>query len=134
MRYWRKEMKQDIINLKSEQLDRRYLNELIRINYYAHVINAIDNKVDFDINEDLPSLIRFGDQQIFVELMRNICEDVLESYGMLGKVEEFYDQLSLPEVDTRTVYENVNNYVMPYADLDAFDVYVMDCLKEDARE
>ena len=134
MRYWRKEMKQDIINLKSEQLDRRYLNELFRINYYAHVINAIDNKVDFDINEDLPSLIRFGDQQIFVELMRNICEDVLESYGMLGKVEEFYDQLSLPEVDTRTVYENVNNYVMPYADLDAFDVYVMDCLKEDARE
>lgn len=127
-------MKQDIIDLKSEQLDRRYLNELIRINYYAHVINAIDNKVDFDINEDLPSLIRFGDQQIFVELMRNICEDVLESYGMLGKVEEFYDQLSLPEVDTRTVYENVNNYVMPYADLDAFDVYVMDCLKEDARE
>ena len=134
MRYWRKEMKQDIMNLKSEQLDRRYLNELIRINYYAHVINAIDNKVDFDINEDLPSLIRFGDQQIFVELMRNICEDVLESYGMLGKVEEFYDQLSLPEVDTRTVCENVNNYVMPYADLDAFDVYVMDCLKEDARE
>ena len=127
-------MKQDIIDLKSEQLDRRYLNELVRINYYAHVINAIDNKVDFDINEDLPSLIRFGDQQIFVELMRNICEDVLESYGMLGKVEEFYDQLSLPEVDTRTVYENVNNYVMPYADLDAFDVYVMDCLKEDARE
>lgn len=127
-------MKQDIINLKSEQLDRRYLNELIRINYYAHVINAIDNKVDFDINEDLPSLIRFGDQQIFIELMRNICEDVLESYGMLGKVEEFYDQLSLPEVDTRTVYENVNNYVMPYADLDAFDVYVMDCLREDARE
>lgn len=127
-------MKQDIINLKSDQLDRRYMNELIRINYYAHVINAIDNKVDFDINEDLPSLIRFGDQQIFVELMRNICEDVLESYGMLGKVEEFYDQLSLPEVDTRTVYENVNNYVMPYADLDAFDVYVMDCLKEDARE
>ena len=127
-------MKQDIINLKSEQLDRRYMNELIRINYYAHVINAIDNKVDFDINEDLPSLIRFGDQQIFIELMRNICEDVLESYGMLGKVEEFYDQLSLPEVDTRTVYENVNNYVMPYADLDAFDVYVMDCLKEDARE
>ena len=127
-------MKQDIINLKSEQLDRRYINELIRINYYAHVINAIDNKVDFDINEDLPSLIRFGDQQIFVELMRNICEDVLESYGMLGKVEEFYDQLSLPEVDTRTVCENVNNYVMPYADLDAFDVYVMDCLKEDARE
>ena len=127
-------MKQDIVNLKSEQLDRRYLNELIRINYYAHVINAIDNKVDFDINEDLPSLIEFGDQQIFVELMRNICEDVLESYGMLGKVEEFYDQLSLPEVDTRTVYENVNNYVMPYADLDAFDVYVMDCLKEDARE
>ena len=127
-------MKQDIIDLKSEQLDRRYLNELIRINYYAHVINAIDDKVDFDINEDLPSLIRFGDQQIFVELMRNICEDVLESYGMLGKVEEFYDQLSLPEVDTRTVYENVNNYVMPYADLDAFDVYVMDCLKEDARE
>ena len=127
-------MKQDIINLKSEQLDRRYMNELIRINYYAHVINAIDNKVDFDINEDLPSSIRFGDQQIFVELMRNICEDVLESYGMLGKVEEFYDQLSLPEVDTRTVYENVNNYVMPYADLDAFDVYVMDCLKEDARE
>lgn len=127
-------MKQDIINLKSDQLDRRYLNELIRINYYAHVINAIDDKVDFDINEDLPSLIRFGDQQIFVELMRNICEDVLESYGMLGKVEEFYDQLSLPEVDTRTVYENVNNYVMPYADLDAFDVYVMDCLKEDARE
>ena len=127
-------MKQDIINLKSEQIDRRYMNELIRINYYAHVINAIDNKVDFDINEDLPSLIRFGDQQIFVELMRNICEDVLESYGMLGKVEEFYDQLSLPEVDTRTVYENVNNYVMPYADLDAFDVYVMDCLKEDARE
>ena len=109
-------MKQDIINLKSEQLDRRYMNELIRINYYAHVINAIDNKVDFDINEDLPSSIRFGDQQIFVELMRNICEDVLESYGMLGKVEEFYDQLSLPEVDTRTVYENVNNYVMPYAD------------------
>ena len=134
MRYWRKEMKQDIINLKSDQLDRRYMNELIRINYYAHVINAIDDKVDFDINEDLPSLIRFGDQQIFVELMRNICEDVLESYGMLGKVEEFYDQLSLPEVDTRTVYENVNNYVMPYADLDAFDVYVMDCLKEDARE
>lgn len=127
-------MKQVIIDLKSEQLDRRYMNELIRINYYAHVINAIDNKVDFDINEDLPSLIRFGDQQIFVELMRNICEDVLESYGMLGKVEEFYDQLSLPEVDTRTVYENVNNYVMPYADLDAFDVYVMDCLKEDARE
>ena len=127
-------MKQDIIDLKSEQLDRRYLNELVRINYYAHVINAIDNKVDFDINEDLPSLIRFGDQQIFVELMRNICEDVLESYGMLGKVEEFYDQLSLPEVDTRTVYENVNNYVMPYADLDAFDVYVMDCLREDARE
>ena len=127
-------MKQDIINLKSEQLDRRYLNELIRINYYAHVINAIDNKVDFDINEDLPNLIRFGDQQIFIELMRNICEDVLESYGMLGKVEEFYDQLSLPEVDTRTVCENVNNYVMPYADLDAFDVYVMDCLKEDARE
>ena len=127
-------MKQDIMNLKSEQLDRRYMNELIRINYYAHVINAIDNKVDFDINEDLPSLIRFGDQTIFVELMRNICEDVLESYGMLGKVEEFYDQLSLPEVDTRTVYENVNNYVMPYADLDAFDVYVMDCLKEDARE
>ena len=127
-------MKQDIVNLKSDQLDRRYINELIRINYYAHVINAIDNKVDFDINEDLPSLIRFGDQQIFVELMRNICEDVLESYGMLGKVEEFYDQLSLPEVDTRTVYENVNNYVMPYADLDAFDVYVMDCLKEDARE
>lgn len=127
-------MKQDIINLKSEQLDRRYLNELIRINYYAHVINAIDDKVDFDINEELPSLIRFGDQQIFVELMRNICEDVLESYGMLGKVEEFYDQLSLPEVDTRTVCENVNNYVMPYADLDAFDVYVMDCLKEDARE
>ena len=127
-------MKQDIINLKSEQLDRRYMNELIRINYYAHVINAIDDKVDFDINEELPSLIRFGDQQIFVELMRNICEDVLESYGMLGKVEEFYDQLSLPEVDTRTVCENVNNYVMPYADLDAFDVYVMDCLKEDARE
>ena len=127
-------MKQDIIDLKSEQLDRRYMNELIRINYYAHVINAVDDKVDFDINEDLPSLIRFGDQQIFVELMRNICEDVLESYGMLGKVEEFYDQLSLPEVDTRTVYENVNNYVMPYADLDAFDVYVMDCLKEDARE
>lgn len=127
-------MKQDILNLKSEQLDRRYLNELIRINYYAHVINAIDNKVDFDINEDLPSSIRLGDQQIFVELMRNICEDVLESYGMLGKVEEFYDQLSLPEVDTRTVCENVNNYVMPYADLDAFDVYVMDCLKEDARE
>ena len=127
-------MKQDIVNLKSDQLDRRYMNELIRINYYAHVINAIDNKVDFDINEDLPSLIKFGDQAIFVELMRNICEDVLESYGMLGKVEEFYDQLSLPEVDTRTVYENVNNYVMPYADLDAFDVYVMDCLKEDARE
>ena len=127
-------MKQDIINLKSDQLDRRYMNELIRINYYAHVINAIDNKVDFDINEDLPSLIRFGDQQIFVELMRNICEDVLESYGMLGKVEEFYDQLSLPEVDTRTVCENVNNYVMPYVDLDAFDVYVMDCLREDARE
>lgn len=127
-------MKQDIMNLKSDQLDRRYMNELIRINYYAHVINAIDNKVDFDINEDLPSLIRFGDQAIFVELMRNICEDVLESYGMLGKVEEFYEQLSLPEVDTRTVYENVNNYVMPYADLDAFDVYVMDCLKEDARE
>ena len=127
-------MKQDIVNLKSDQLDRRYMNELIRINYYAHVINAIDNKVDFDINEDLPSLIRFGDQQIFVELMRNICEDVLESYGMLGKVEEFYDQLSLPEVDTRTVFENVNNYVMPYADLDAFDVYVMDCLREDARE
>ena len=127
-------MKQDIINLKSEQLDRRYMNELIRINYYAHVINAIDNKVDFDINEDLPSSIEFGDQAIFVELMRNICEDVLESYGMLGKVEEFYDQLSLPEVDTRTVCENVNNYVMPYADLDAFDVYVMDCLKEDARE
>ena len=127
-------MKQDIVNLKSDQLDRRHMNELIRINYYAHVINAIDDKVDFDINEDLPSLIRFGDQQIFIELMRNICEDVLESYGMLGKVEEFYDQLSLPEVDTRTVYENVNNYVMPYADLDAFDVYVMDCLKEDARE
>ena len=127
-------MKQDIINLKSDQLDRRYMNEIIRINYYAQVIRAIDNKVDFDINEDLPSSIRFGDQQIFVELMRNICEDVLESYGMLGKVEEFYDQLSLPEVDTRTVYENVNNYVMPYADLDAFDVYVMDCLKEDARE
>lgn len=127
-------MKQDILNLKSEQLDRRYLNELIRINYYAHVINAIDNKVDFDINEDLPSLIRFGDQEIFIELMRNICEDVLESYGMLEKVEEFYDQLSLPEVDTRTVCENVNNYVMPYADLDAFDVYVMDCLREDARE
>lgn len=127
-------MKQDIIDLKSDQLDRRYMNELIRINYYAHVINAIDDKVDFDINEDLPSLIEFGDQAIFVELMRNICEDVLESYGMLGKVEEFYDQLSLPEVDTRTVYENVNNYVMPYADLDAFDVYVMDCLKEDARE
>ena len=127
-------MKQDIINLKSEQLDRRYINELIRINYYAQVIRAIDNKVDFDINEDLPSSIRFGDQQIFVELMRNICEDVLESYGMLEKVEEFYDQLSLPEVDTRTVYENVSNYVMPYADLDAFDVYVMDCLKEDARE
>lgn len=127
-------MKQDIMNLKSEQLDRRYLNELIRINYYAQVIRAIDNKVDFDINEDLPSLIRFGDQQIFVELMRNICEDVLNSYGMLDKVEEFYDQLSLPEVDTRTVYENVNNYVMPYADLDAFDVYVMDCLREDARE
>ena len=127
-------MKQDIVNLKSDQLDRRYMNELIRINYYAHVINAVDDKVDFDINEDLPSLIRFGDQAIFVELMRNICEDVLESYGMLGKVEEFYDQLSLPEVDTRTVYENVNNYVMPYADLDAFDVYVMDCLKEDARE
>ena len=127
-------MKQDIVNLKSDQLDRRYMNELIRINYYAHVINAIDNKVDFDINEDLPSLIRFGDQAIFVELMRNICEDVLESYGMLGRVEEFYDQLSLPEVDTRTVCENVNNYVMPYADLDAFDVYVMDCLKEDARE
>ena len=127
-------MKQDIVNLKSDQLDRRYMNELIRINYYAHVINAIDDKVDFDINEDLPSLIRFGDQAIFVELMRNICEDVLESYGMLGKVEEFYDQLSLPEVDTRTVFENVNNYVMPYADLDAFDVYVMDCLKEDARE
>lgn len=127
-------MKQDIVNLKSDQLDRRYMNELIRINYYAHVINAIDDKVDFDINEDLPSLIRFGDQQIFIELMRNICEDVLESYGMLGKVEEFYDQLSLPEVDTRTVCENVNNYVMPYADLDAFDVYVMDCLKEDARE
>ena len=127
-------MKQDIIDLKSEQLDRRYMNELIRINYYSHVINAIDNKVDFDINEDLPSLIRFGDQQIFIELMRNICEDVLESYGMLGKVEEFYDQLSLPEVDTRTVYENVSRFVMPYADLDAFDVYVMDCLKEDARE
>ena len=127
-------MKQDIVNLKSDQLDRRYMNELIRINYYAHVINVIDDKVDFDINEDLPSLIRFGDQAIFVELMRNICEDVLESYGMLGKVEEFYDQLSLPEVDTRTVFENVNNYVMPYADLDAFDVYVMDCLKEDARE
>ena len=127
-------MKQDIISLKSEQLDRRYMNELIRINYYAHVINAIDNKVDFDINEDLPSSIRFGDQQIFIELMRNICEDVLESYGMLGKVEEFYDQLSLPEVDTRTVYENVNNDVMPYADLDAFDVYAIDCLKEDARE
>ena len=127
-------MKQDIINLKSDQLDRRYMNELIRINYYAHVINVIDNKVDFDINEDLPSSIRFGDQQIFIELMRNICEDVLESYGMLGKVEEFYDQLSLPEVDTRTVCENVNNHVMPYADLDAFDVYVMDCLKEDARE
>lgn len=127
-------MKQDIMNLKSEQLDRRYIDELIRINYYAQVIRAIDNKVDFDINEDLPSLIRFGDQQIFVELMRNICEDVLESYGMLGKVEEFYDQLSLPEVDTRIVYENVNNYVMPYADLDAFDVYVMDCLREDARE
>ena len=127
-------MKQDIVNLKSDQLDRRYMNELIRINYYAHVINAIDDKVDFDINEDLPSLIRFGDQAIFVELMRNICEDVLESYGMLGKVEEFYDQLSLPEVDTRTVCENVNRYVMPYADLDAFDVYVIDCLKEDARE
>ena len=127
-------MKQDIINLKSDQLDRRYMNELIRINYYAHVINAIDNKVDFDINEDLPSLIEFGDQAIFVELMRNICETVLESYGMLDKVEEFYDQLSLPEVDTRTVFENVSNYVMPYADLDAFDVYVMDCLKEDARE
>ena len=127
-------MKQDILNLKSDQLDRRYMNELIRINYYAHVINAIDNKVDFDINEDLPSLIEFGDQQIFIELMRNICETVLESYGMLDKVEEFYDQLSLPEVDTRTVYENVNNYVMPYADLDAFDVYVMDCLREDARE
>ena len=127
-------MKQDIVNLKSDQLDRRYMNELIRINYYAHVINAVDDKVDFDINEDLPSLIRFGDQAIFVELMRNICEDVLESYGMLGKVEEFYDQLSLPEVDTRTVYENVKNYVMPYADLDAFDVYVIDCLKEDARE
>lgn len=127
-------MKQDIISLKSDQLDRRYMNELIRINYYAHVINAIDNKVDFDINEDLPSLIRFGDQEIFIELMRNICETVLESYGMLEKVEEFYDQLSLPEVDTRTVCENVNNYVMPYADLDAFDVYVMDCLKEDARE
>lgn len=127
-------MKQDIINLKSDQLDRRYMNELIRINYYAHVINAVDNKVDFDINEDLPSSIRFGDQTIFVELMRNICEDVLESYGMLGKVEEFYDQLSLPEVDTRTVCENVSRYVMPYADLDAFDVYVIDCLKEDARE
>lgn len=127
-------MKQDIINLKSDQLDRRYMNELIRINYYAHVINAIDNKVDFDINEDLPSLIEFGDQAIFVELMRNICETVLNSYGMLDKVEEFYDQLSLPEVDTRTVFENVNNYVMPYADLDAFDVYVMDCLREDARE
>ena len=127
-------MKQDIINLKSEQLDRRYMNELIRINYYAHVINAVDNKVDFDINEDLPSLIRFGDQAIFVELMRNICETVLNSYGMLDKVEEFYDQLSLPEVDTRTVCENVSRYVMPYADLDAFDVYVMDCLKEDARE
>lgn len=127
-------MKQDIIDLKSDQLDRRYMNELIRINYYAHVINAIDNKVDFDINEDLPSLIEFGDQAIFVELMRNICETVLESYGMLDKVEEFYDQLSLPEVDTRTVFENVSNYVMPYADLDAFDVYVMDCLKEDARE
>ena len=127
-------MKQDIINLKSDQLDRRYMNELIRINYYAHVINAIDDKVDFDINEDLPSLIRFGDQAIFVELMRNICEDVLESYGMLGKVEEFYDQLSLPEVDTRTVCENVSRFVMPYADLDAFDVYVIDCLKEDARE
>ena len=127
-------MKQDILNLKSDQLDRRYMNELIRINYYAHVINAVDDMVDFDINEDLPSLIRFGDQAIFVELMRNICEDVLESYGMLGKVEEFYDQLSLPEVDTRTVYENVNRYVMPYADLDAFDVYVMDCLREDARE
>lgn len=127
-------MKQDILNLKSDQLDRRYMNELIRINYYAHVINAIDNKVDFDINEDLPSLIEFGDQAIFVELMRNICETVLNSYGMLDKVEEFYDQLSLPEVDTRTVFENVNNYVMPYADLDAFDVYVMDCLREDARE
>lgn len=127
-------MKQDIVNLKSDQLDRRYMNELIRINYYAHVINAIDNKVDFDINEDLPSLIRFGDQQIFIELMRNICETVLNSYGMLDKVEEFYDQLSLPEVDTRTVCENVSRYVMPYADLDAFDVYVMDCLKEDARE
>lgn len=127
-------MKQDIVNLKSDQLDRRYMNELIRINYYAHVINAIDNKVDFDINEDLPSLIEFGDQAIFVELMRNICETVLNSYGMLDKVEEFYDQLSLPEVDTRTVYENVSRFVMPYADLDAFDVYVMDCLKEDARE
>lgn len=127
-------MKQDIVNLKSDQLDRRYMNELIRINYYAHVINAIDNKVDFDINEDLPSLIRFGDQQIFIELMRNICETVLNSYGMLDKVEEFYDQLSLPEVDTRTVCENVSRYVMPYADLDAFDVYVIDCLKEDARE
>lgn len=127
-------MKQDILNLKSDQLDRRYMNELIRINYYAHVINAIDNKVDFDINEDLPSLIEFGDQAIFVELMRNICETVLNSYGMLDKVEEFYDQLSLPEVDTRTVYENVSHFVMPYADLDAFDVYVMDCLREDARE
>ena len=127
-------MKQDIIDLKSEQLDRRYMNELIRINYYAHVINAIDDKVDFDINEDLPSLIEFGDQAIFVELMRNICETVLNSYGMLDKVEEFYDQLSLPEVDTRTVCENVSRYVMPYADLDAFDVYVIDCLKEDARE
>ena len=95
-------MKQDIVNLKSDQLDRRYMNELIRINYYAHVINAIDDKVDFDINEDLPSLIRFGDQQIFVELMRNICDDVLESYGMLGKVEAFYDQLSLPEQYMRT--------------------------------
>ena len=127
-------MKQDIIDLKSDQLDRRYMNELIRINYYAHVINAIDDKVDFDINEDLPSLIEFGDQAIFVELMRNICETVLNSYGMLDKVEEFYDQLSLPEVDTRTVCENVSRYVMPYADLDAFDVYVIDCLKEDARE
>lgn len=127
-------MMQDIIDLKSEQLDRRYMNELIRINYYAHVIEAIENKVDFDINENLPNVISFSDQGIFVELMRNICEDVLDSYGMLGKVERYYDQLGLPEVDTRTVCESVNRLVMPYADLDDFDVYVMDCLREDARE